>query len=30
MVGNSLTSRMVYEVIGSICSRRDHDVESFK
>ena len=30
IVGNSLTSRMVYEVISSICSGRDHDVESFK
>ena len=30
MVGNSLISRMVYEVISSICSGRDHDVESFK
>lgn len=30
MVGNSLISRMVSEVISSICSEHDHDVESSK
>lgn len=30
MVGNSLISRMVSEVISNICSGHGHDVESFK